>query len=153
MKKLSILLTSMLASAAVLPASAQAAPAKKSAAQVKWHPTYASALAEAKRSGKPIFVDVFTTWCGPCKYLDAVTYKDPKFVAESRKWVMVKVDAEKGAQNIQLASKFRVTGYPTMLFLRPNGQEAGRAVGGYPANLLVPAMKKAGEKAGGGKSI
>ncbi|RYG68390.1 thioredoxin [bacterium] len=138
-------------------ASVPAAPAKKKVASkakaVKWSSSYKSALAEAKRTGKPVFVDVFTTWCGPCKYLDEVTYKDPKFVAESRNWVMVKVDAEKNQENIALAKKFKVQGYPTMIFLKSNGKEADRAVGGYPASMLVPLMVKASEKALGGKSI
>lgn len=152
MKKLQLL---ALLCAPVLLSSVQAAPAKKktAAAKVQWQPSYAAALAQAKKTGKPIFVDFYTTWCGPCKYLDAVTYKDPKFVAESRNWVMVKVDAEKNPANVKLAEKFRVDGYPTMVFLRSNGKEAARAVGGLPATMLVPQMKKAAEKAGGGRSV
>jgi thiol:disulfide interchange protein len=133
--------------------SVPAAPAKKAAGAVKWHPTYESALAEAKKTGKPVFVDFYTTWCGPCKYLDAVTYKDAKFVQESKNWVLVKVDAEKNPSNVKLAEKFKVTGYPTMVFLKSNGKEADRAVGGYPPEMLVPKMKKAAQKAIGGKSI
>lgn len=134
--------------------SVPAAPAKKKVtAKVKWQTSYSGALAEAKRTGKPIFIDFYTTWCGPCKFLDEVTYKDAKFVAESRNWVMVKVDAEKNQNTIALAKKFKVEGYPTMVFLKPNGKETDRAVGGYPASMLVPKMEKAAEKALGGKSI
>ncbi len=152
MKKL--LLLSLLATPFLTPI-ADAKPAKKTAmaAKVNWRASFPAALAEAKRTGKPIFVDFYTTWCGPCKYLDAVTYKHPKFVAESKKWVMVKVDAEKGAANVNLAKKFKIDGYPSMIFLQSDGKETDRAVGGYPPELLVPKMKKAGEKAGGGKSI
>lgn len=153
MKKL--LLTAVLA-LPILAANTHAAPQKKAAkakATVKWHSTLASGLAEAKKTGKPVFVDFYTTWCGPCKYLDDVTYKDAKFVAESKKWVMVKLDAEKGNTNIKLAEKYKISGFPSMLFLKSNGKEVGRAVGGYPANLLVPEMKKAASKAGGGQRI
>lgn len=151
MKKL---LLAALLGAPFLMAPAHAQRTKKtSAKKVNWQPSFAAALAEAKRTGKPIFVDFYTTWCGPCKYLDAVTYKDAKFVAESQKWVMVKVDAEKGAANVKLAQKFKVDGYPSMIFLTPKGVESDRAVGGYPANLLVPKMKKAADKASGAKAI
>lgn len=143
-----------------LASSVDARPAKKRVAKkrvvktkVFWRASFASALTEAKRTGKPIFVDFYATWCGPCKYLDAVTYQDRRFVAESKKWVMVKVDAEKNAANVQLATKYKIEGFPSMLFLRPNGKESGRAVGGYPPEMLVPKMKKAGQKASGGKSI
>lgn len=152
MKKL--LLFSLLA-APFLSSVADAKPTRKSAmsAKVNWRPSFPAALAEAKRTGKPIFVDFYTTWCGPCKYLDAVTYKHPRFVAESKKWVMVKVDAEKNAANTQLARKYKVDGFPSMIFLQSSGKEADRAVGGLPPELLVPKMKKAVLKAGGGKSI
>ena len=154
MKKL---LLSTLLALPILAAGADAAPKKKavrakSSAKVKWHLSMASGLAEAKKTGKPIFVDFYTTWCGPCKYLDDVTYKDAKFIAESKKWVMVKLDAEKGP-NDKLAEKYKIEGYPSMLFLKPNGREASRVVGGYPANLLVPKMKQAGYAAGGGQRI
>ncbi len=155
MRKLHLL---ALLCAPILLSGVQAAPAKKkvarkTAAKVRWQPSYAAALAQAKKTGKPIFVDFYTTWCGPCKYLDDVTYKDPKFVAESRNWVMVKVNAEKNNASVQLAEKFRVEGFPTMVFLRSNGKEAGRTVGGLPAGVLVPQMKKAARKAGGGRSV
>lgn len=135
--------------------SAHAKPTKKlpASAKVNWRASFPAALAEAKRTGKPLFVDFFTTWCGPCKYLDATTYKNPAFVAESKKWVMVKVDAEKNAANVQLAAKYKIDGYPSMLFLGAGGKETDRAVGAYPADLLVPKMKKAALKAGGGKAI
>ncbi len=142
-----------------LPLSASysnAAPAKKTAvskSQVNWRASFPVALAEAKRTGKPIFVDFYTTWCGPCKYLDAVTYKDPKFVKESKNWIMVKVDAEKNSANVKLAQKYKIDGYPSMLFLKSNGKETGREVGGYPADQLVPKMKKAIVAANGGTRV
>lgn len=152
MKKL---ILSALLAVPLLISSAEAKPAKKmaSGSKVNWRASFPAALAEAKRTGKPIFVDFFTTWCGPCKYLDAVTYKDARFVAESKKWVMVKVDAEKGSANVELAKKYKVDGYPSMIFLKSDGKEADRAVGGYPPEMLVPKMKKAGQKANGAKLI
>ena len=159
MKKLllSTLLALPILALPILAAGADAAPKKKvvrakSAAKVKWHMSMASGLAEAKKTGKPIFVDFYTTWCGPCKYLDDVTYKDAKFITESKKWVMVKLDAEKDP-NVKLAEKYKIEGYPSMLFLKPNGRESSRVVGGYPANLLVPKMKKALDAVGGGQRI
>jgi thiol:disulfide interchange protein len=151
MKKLILL---ALLATPTLTTQIEAAPAKKKTkVAAQWRPSYAAALAEAKKTGKPIFVDFFTTWCGPCKYLDAVTYKDPKFVAASKNWILVKVDAEKNAANIKLAEKYRVEGYPTILFLKPNGKEVGRSVGIDPAKPLVAEMKKVAVKAAGGKSI
>lgn len=146
----------------ILASQVNAAPTRKTAlakspskvkAKVNWRTSYPLALAEAKRSGKPIFIDFYAVWCGPCKYLDAVTYQDPRFVTESRKWVMLKVNAEKDSFNVKLAQKYKVDGFPSMVFLKPSGKESGRVVGGYPPEILVPKMKKAGLKATGGTRI
>lgn len=157
MKKL--LLCASFALPIIAPA-VNAAPTKKmvrakpkAALKVKWLTSFPGALAEAKRTGKPIFVDVFTTWCGPCKYLDAVTYKDPKFIAQSQNWIMVKLDAEKNSANAKLTQKFRVEGFPSMIFFKSNGKESGRLVGGYPPEILVPKMKTALATASGGTPI
>ena len=140
----------------MLAASAEAKPASKGAAKAKvnWRPTFAAALSEAKRTGKPIFVDFYTTWCAPCAYLENVSYKHPKFVAESRNWVMVKLNAEKGAANIALTRKYKIDGYfPSLLFLKPNGKESTRRRGSLPPEALTALVKKARQKADGGQSI
>ena len=82
------------------------------------------ALAAAKKDGKVVMIDFFTTWCVPCKQLDKTTWPDPevqKWVGE--KTVALKMDAEK---EVELAKKYNITGYPTILFLKPDGQELGR---------------------------
>lgn len=145
----------------ILASSSSAAPtrkirrakAAKPKAKVNWRPSLAIALAEAKRSGKPIFVDFYTTWCGPCKALDIYTYTDRKFIAQSKNWIMVKVDAEKNTANVKLAQKYRIENFPSMLILRPDGREFGRLLGYYPAKMLVSKLKKAGVSASGGTRI
>jgi thiol:disulfide interchange protein len=137
-----------------LTSNASAAPAKKKAkGAAQWNQTLAQGLAQAKKTGKPLFVDFYTTWCGPCKYLDQVTYRDSKFIKESKYFILVKIDAEKNKTNVRLAHKFRVAEFPTMIIMRPNGSESERIVGGYPAKELVPKMRKGGLTALGGRSI
>lgn len=138
--------------AALTSAPANAKPAKKSdkkTSKVNWQPTYAAAQKEAKRSGKPLFIDFYTDWCGPCKYLDQTTYQDAKFVAYSRGWVMVKVNPEKSDFGRKLFEKYRLSGYPSMVFTDASGRKNGEAVGAYPADMLMTEMKKAAKKAGG----
>ena len=130
-------------------APARAKPAKKQIAKVNWQPSYAAAMKAAKRSGKPLFIDFYTDWCGPCKYLDQTTYRDAKFVAYSRGWVMVKVNPEKSEMGRRLFDKYKLSGYPSMVFTDARGKKHGEAVGAYPVELLIPEMKKAAKKAGG----
>ncbi|MCB0496875.1 MAG: DUF255 domain-containing protein [Cyclobacteriaceae bacterium] len=63
-------------------------------AQVQWL-TFEDAVAKSKTTPKPIFIDVYTDWCGWCKKMDAATFNDPK-VAEvlQNEFYPVKFNAE-----------------------------------------------------------
>lgn len=87
------------------------------------------ALAAAKQSNKPIFVDFYTVWCGPCKALEKEVY--PRKEAGdllNNQFIALKFDAEKG-EGIQLAKRFTVQGYPTLLVVLPDGNVADRVTG------------------------
>ena len=77
-------------------------------------------VSQAKAQKKLIFVDIYTTWCGPCKEMDRKTFTDisvgDKFNA---RFINYKVDAEKGF-GINLAKRYNVTSYPTCLFIDAN---------------------------------
>lgn len=91
--------------------------------------TFAQVQAAAAKANKPIFMDIYTTWCGPCKYLSSNIF--PTKVAGdymNATFVNAKFDAEKG-EGIEIAKKYDVKGYPTMLILNSKGEELGRVVG------------------------
>ncbi len=71
-------------------------PAATSAKAIQWL-SIEDAQAKAKKVPKPLFVDVYTSWCGPCKMLDRNTFSDPK-VADyvNKHFYPVKFDAESG---------------------------------------------------------
>lgn len=63
---------------------------------IKWV-TMEEAQALTKKVPKPLFVDVYTSWCGPCKMLDRNTFSDPKLVEYVNKnFYAVKFNAESG---------------------------------------------------------
>lgn len=99
------------------------------AGEVDWaQPPFENILKTAKQQNKHVFIDFFTTWCGPCKRLDEVTYQDAKVVGYLNSIVSVKYDAEKD-EGETLAEKFRVKQYPTLVLLGPDGKEIDRHVG------------------------
>lgn len=77
---------------------------------------------KAKELNKPIFVDVYTTWCGPCKIMDAQIFPRPEIGAKyNNGFINVKIDAEKG-EGIEIAKKYQVKAFPTYLFIRPSDE-------------------------------
>lgn len=89
----------------------------------------ADALKTAQKEKKYVFLDVYTTWCGPCKFMTATIFPD-QAVGElmNAKFVNIKIDAEKG-EGIDVAKTYAVKGYPTMLILDSKGKELARIVG------------------------
>jgi protein disulfide-isomerase len=104
-----------------------------------WKTDYSAALAEAAKENKMVLLD-FTgsDWCGWCIKLQKDTFSRPefkKFAQESL--VLVELDFPRGKtqsdelkkQNEELAEKFGVQGFPTLVLLDPQGKEAARNVG------------------------
>ncbi|MBE0663326.1 MAG: thioredoxin family protein [Bacteroidales bacterium] len=84
--------------------------------------TWEEALQRAKKENKLIFLDVYATWCGPCKKLNAQTFPNAevgKYYNE--RFINVKVDGEKG-EGLTLRQRYNVRGYPTLLFINHKGE-------------------------------
>ena len=105
-------------------------------AAASFHPLdFDAACKQAGTEGKVVFIDFYTTWCGPCKMLDQTTWKDPSVVALlAQRTVAIKLDAEKV---VDLAKRYRIEAYPTLLVLKPDGTEIDRLVGYRPAATFV----------------
>jgi thiol:disulfide interchange protein len=72
-------------------------------------------LVQAKAQNKLIFVDIYTTWCRPCKEMDKKTFSEASVGDKfNSKFINYKIDAEKGF-GITLARRYNVTSYPTCL--------------------------------------
>ncbi|WP_116107992.1 thioredoxin family protein [Lewinella sp. IMCC34191] len=98
---------------------------------------FADLLSEAKQADKLIFIDAYTTWCGPCKMMDAKVFPDPE-VAEvfNERFINAKFDMEKG-EGPSLASRYSVAAYPTYLFVDGDGELVHKAVGYIPKPALL----------------
>ena len=103
---------------------------------------YADALAAAKAEGKLLFVDCYTSWCGPCKQMTekvfpqkaAGDYFNPRFVC-------VKYDMEKG-EGEELAKQWEVRAFPTFLIIRPDGTIQHRLVGADDLEAFIARVEQ-----------
>lgn len=109
--------------------------------------SHAATLDEVKvaaaKENKLIFIDAYTTWCGPCKWMAANVFPDPNVGAfYNEHFVNFKVDMEKG-EGPELAQKYGVTAYPTFLILDANGELVHRYIGSTPAEEFIQNGKNA----------
>ncbi len=91
--------------------------------------SWEEALEAAKEQDKIIFVDAYTTWCGPCKRMAKNVFPDAK-VGEvyNQHFIPMKIDMEKG-EGPKFARKYRVASYPTLLYIDGEGKIVHRQVG------------------------
>lgn len=98
-------------------------------------------LAKAKKDNKLVFVDCYTSWCGPCRNLATNVFTlDEVGKYFNEKFVNTKVDMEKG-EGPELAKKYGVSAFPTMLILDHEGNEVGRVVGFRGSEALIEAVE------------
>jgi thiol-disulfide isomerase/thioredoxin len=109
-----------------------------------FHGSYAELKAKAAADQKPIFMDAYTSWCGPCKWIAKTVFTSEavgKFFNE--RFVCAKVDMEKG-EGIELAKQFEVNAYPTLLFINADGKVIHRALGALDADNFIELGRIAG---------
>lgn len=95
------------------------------------------ALAKAKNTNRLVFLDCYTTWCGPCRMMANQIFVLPE-VGElfNRRFINLKIDMEKG-EGITLAKKYNVTAFPTMLILDGEGNIVQRIRGARDKGRLM----------------
>ena len=105
--------------------------------------TFAEAIAKASKENKLVFMDAYTSWCGPCRAMAANTFTNPD-VGEyfNKNFVNVKMDMENG-EGPNLARKYAVMAYPTLLFIGANGQVVHKELGFKDATTFMTIGKKA----------
>ncbi|MGV9011157.1 MAG: thioredoxin family protein [Flavobacteriales bacterium] len=131
----------------------------------------------AKKDGKPLIIDVHTSWCGPCRMLDANTFHDPQTAAYiNEHFHPVKFDAEgadiityngkaysnpsynaamKGSRNathqltMQIAPVNGRVAYPTIVYMDKDGQVLAPVQGYMTAEQIEPILVYFGDQLNG----
>lgn len=121
---LSVAVISLVMAASVLTHTGiKAAPAKVAGVGITFiEQDWDKALKQAKAENKLVFIDIYATWCGPCKMLKKNTFTDKK-VGDffNKNFVNVSIDGEKGV-GPQLAQKFGITAYPSLIVTNAAGK-------------------------------
>lgn len=95
-----------------------------------------SSFNEVIHSDKPVLVDFFATWCGPCKMMSPILQQVKQLLGDAV--TIIKVDVDK---NPQAASAYGVQGVPTLILFK-NGKVLWRQSGVVQANMLVNVLKQ-----------
>lgn len=126
------------------------------------HSDFAAVLAKAKKENKLIYIDCYTTWCGPCKWMaNNVFTNDTVADFYNKNFVNAKIDMEKG-EGIEIAKRYGIQAYPTNLYVNGDGVQVYRMCGSMASkefvlngsNALLPAnqLSVIEEKFSGGKT-
>ena len=102
------------------------------------HDSWNKVIQKAKSENKLIFMDAYTSWCGPCKAMQARVFPDKKLGTYfNDNFVNVKVDMESG-EGPGLGLKYPVRGYPTLFFIDPkSGKIVNQALGYKSSEQLL----------------
>jgi thiol:disulfide interchange protein len=104
--------------------------------------TFKEALAEAKAQNKPVFIDIYTTWCGPCKWMSANTFTNKEAAKYyNDNFINYKIDAERG-EGPYVSRKYKIRGYPTLLYVDGDGNVIHKVAGMHPAKEFIAVGEK-----------
>ncbi len=95
------------------------------------------ALAKAKRENKPLFIDIYTTWCTYCRQMDrdVFTAKETGDFYNAH-FINVRYDALQ-SHGIQIRKNYSLLGFPTFIYLDPDGLVLLKTAGFQPTEKFI----------------
>jgi thioredoxin 1 len=92
--------------------------------------------AEVIQSDRPVIVDFWATWCGPCKMIAPILEEVAAEMADQVKVAKLDVDS-----NNKTAGKYNIMSIPSLLFFK-NGEVVDQVVGAVPKAQLIQRLEK-----------
>jgi thiol:disulfide interchange protein len=132
----------------------QAAPKEENPAKtygpIPWSASLTKARKLAQQQHKPILLDLYAEWCGPCKEMLRTTYKDKQVVARAKQFVPVLINSDKQPE---VAEKYGVDALPTVIFLDANGKLIRKEIGYHDADEFLKLTDEVLKQATAGKKV
>lgn len=99
------------------------------------HDDLDTALALSAETGKPVFIDLYADWCGPCRMLSDDYFSRADYQEELSQCILLKINVD---NNPDLAQRYRAQSIPTLIIADAEGNEIDRitGVGGSPEDFL-----------------
>lgn len=114
------------------------AGAAHAAGAIRWETSFQAAIAQAKKTDKLVMADFYTDWCGYCKKLDRETYTDGQVIQLAGQFVSVKINAER--EGIEVAQRYGIRSFPSILFINGAGEVESRIGGFMPPSQFSRAL-------------
>jgi len=102
------------------------------------HISLADAKVQAKKNEQYIFIDAYTSWCGPCKKMAATSFKNAEVgTLYNEKFINLKIDVELDADGAEIATAYKVRAYPTLLIIDGEGKLIKSVLGFQTEDRLI----------------
>lgn len=107
------------------------------------HGTWDEAIELAQKEDKIIFVDAYTTWCGPCKRMSENVFTQAEVGNfYNSNFINLKLNMEKG-EGLKFGKKYPVSAYPTLYYIAPDGKVVQNIRGAQDVERFIALGKKA----------
>lgn len=108
-----------------------------------FHGTWQEALEKAEKEDKPVFVDAYAVWCGPCKRMAKNVFTNDR-VGDyyNKNFINMKLDMEKG-EGLTFRKKYPVSAFPTLFFIDYDGKIIQQVKGAMDVDKFIALGKSA----------
>jgi thioredoxin-like negative regulator of GroEL len=130
----------MIALASLLPGSVSAqeeSASPDSLTEIHWIRSYSRAVTEANNSSKHVIALFYTDWCPWSQRMLDSTFTDPRVIALQGRFLFAQINAE---LDTATATRFKISGYPTVILLEQTGNEVDRVRGYMPPEQFATTM-------------
>ena len=95
-------------------------------AGIPWITSYEDALVQLRENKKPLFIEFYADWCGPCKQMDAEVYSEPDVIEALKYFTCVRIDVD-SAMNV--AAAYQVNSIPRFIVVSVDEEIVGDQIG------------------------